>query len=50
MHNNDYFDMPKVINGEHTIELHRDPSIQIRGGAHPEYTPKLFNLNTGRWE
>ena len=50
MHNNDYFDMSNVINGEHTIELHRDPFIQIGGGAHPEYNPKLFDLKTGRWK
>ena len=48
-HNNDYFDGTKLVIGPAKLELHRDPFIQIGKGSHPEYNPKIYNLQNKKW-
>lgn len=48
-HNNDHFDSTQIVAGPGLLELHRNPTMQMGGSAHPEYRPRLFDLGLGSW-
>ena len=49
-HDNKYFDMTEVINGTHTLQLHKEPFFSSGSSAHPEYNAGIFNLKENHWE
>ena len=51
-HNNDFFDMTEVIQGEHILELHKEPFFLIGPFSHAglKYNPSIYNLKKNDWE
>ena len=49
-HNNKNFDMTEVIQGEHTIELHKEPFFSVGSSAELKYNASIYNLKENDWE
>ena len=51
-HNNDFFDMTEVIQGEHILELHKEPFFLIGPFSHAglKYNATIYNLKKNDWE